>query len=1049
MTEKELRASRAAKARAQLAMPKQQSSSTKVTKPGVPQKSSSFEETLRRGRAAQAFEAEQKAAKEAEKVARRQREDEEKAEQKKRKSQGKWAPISRPPPFKTREERLRIQRMLREDDEDEESVSPLIEKKKADEKAERKVEEKKDKAEKKKSEERAKAEKKRKVEEQIKADKKSTKKVASISDSDALAACSEIEQAPEKVKPVAPEESTSSKSVVEAQPTASTEVPSGLQESTHDVLSTSEDSDGSVHDVEQSANEQLDAEDNVDHASTLKTPEHLRHLREIEEGFPKLSESQQEAFMEILYSWHTETGVDENKTFAVEDLSPLVALRLAVRMRNLLDANDEQGQFEADQVDDDRNESDQASATPPAIEQSEQSQLSAAQDTVNKNGKRPLDDDTEPLQESAVRAHKRRALSTESNSSTREKENADNATLSSTQKPVTVDSSMIKAGVIPAVNGDVIVFGTTPDAAATYAGVEAMSAAKMSKQSPQQQGKKRTAMDAGMLQTTSPAPTKKSKLSEEESALIIQAGLATEESQAEATVTKPQEIVPKSETASDSIKASPVPAAHDAPKEEDSSATETHTAKEKSSDAKSSEESKKSPATKDTVGKAKSTTNTSATSAETQPKKAANNDNADNSIVKPTVAKEAAVVAPVSSRANNSDNSNTAGKVRPAAQKSTSKSSTMAMEKQQQKKTTTTMSKQSATKAGPSALDVKNNTAAAKKQSTATSASSVPVTKAATKPSAAPKKKALPPPPETRFQLSDNMMTQTPAHRTSQPSTASQSAQSAARPAVKKALADKTNTQREPQRQRAPAAATTTKKQLDAATEKPAPQRSTAQIKRSHEEDEVIAPVSKSAKKQHTNPSPYVPAKAAEKKRKRASDEDDEPKTVSKTAKKQHTRPSPPQASEESESDDSESDSEMPFASRTTRSSAAAAAAKKPAVATQPRRQVQLFDDIPDSGDEESDVEPKPKKAKAKTTSPVEEEKDEQTAPMASAATTITTPSAVTNTQQAPTDNAAAGPPRQRGIARSTNPQPKKTKSKSNSAPSKKKAVGRFIQGGL
>jgi hypothetical protein len=1007
-----------AKARAQLAMLKPQSSSTKVTRPGVPQKSPSFEETLRRGRAAQAFEAEQKAAKEAEKVARRQREDEEKAEQKRKKSQGNRASTSRPPTLISGEEWRRNQAKIREDEsEDEESVSPLIEKKKADEKAEKaerkkaekaerkaekKAEKKKAKVDKKKSEEEAEAEKEveeqtkieeqTEVEEQIEADKKSTKKVASISDSGALAASSEVDsQTSEKTKPVAPEESTSSKSAAEAQSTvASTEAPSGLQESTYDVLSISEDNDGAGEDVEQSASDQSGAEDNVDDASTLKTPEHLRHLREIEEGFTKLSESQKDAFMEVLYSWHTETGVDENNTFALEDLSRLVALRLAVRMRSLLEAIDEQGQSEADQADVEHHGTHQASTSPPIAEQpeqtqQEQTQLSAPEGTVNKNGKRPLDDDTKPLQGCGVRAHKRRALSTEPNSSSRKMDFADGATPSSTQKPVTVDSSMIKAGVIPAVNGDVIVFGTTPYAAATYAGVEAMSAAKMSKQSPQQHGKKRTAMDAGMLQPISPAPTKKSKLSEEESALITQAGHATEESQAEANITTPEELVPKPETTSDSIKASPVPTAHDAPKEEDSSATEPHTANEKSSDAKSSEDSKKSPATEQPVGKAKSTTNTSATSAEMQPRKAANNDNADNSIVKPTVAKE----APVSSRANNS---NTDGKARPAAQKSTSKSSTMAMEKQQKNPANTTMSKQSSTKAVPSALDAKNTSAATKKQSFAGPAP--------------PKRKG---PPARRFIPSTPEEIQQMLAQQNRQSPAPQSAQSAVKPAAKKALADKTNTQREPQRQRAPvAAATTTKKQLGAATEKPAPQRSTAQKKRSSGKDEVIAPVSKSAKKQHINPSPSVPAKAAEKRGKRACDEDDESETVSKTAKKQRTDESPP------------------LRERASRSKTAAATSKKPAVATQPRLHCPGYVSGLSSGDEESDDEPKPKKkAKGKTTGPVEEAKDEQTAP---AATTTTTPSAANTTQQVPTNNTAAGPPRKKGIARSTNPQPEPKK---------------------
>jgi hypothetical protein len=967
---------------------------------------------LARGKAAAAFEVAQKAAKEAEKVARRQREDEEKAEQKKKKAQGSRASNTLPTPQISAETRKRIQQELREDNSNDESVDQLMEKKRADEKAERKkaekaerkaerkaekkAEKKRAKAEQKKSEEKAEAEKKE-VEEQIEADKKSTKKVASISDSDAFAASSKIEQAPEKAKPVAPEESTSSNSVVEAQPTtASTEVPS----------------DTNDQDVEQYASDQLHAKDNVDDVSSFKkSVDYLEDVRAICVGQPKLNESQEAHFLELLYTYHMKP-FDENE-FAPEDLDPHPAKLLSTWIRSKLSSEQLQGnpgESDNEQGQATQSETDQASTSTPATEQTqtEQTQPSTPKVTVNKNGKRPLADETESLDGPRDHRSKRRALSAESFTSPRKQDAhshsrassvGDNATLSSTQKPVTVDSSAIKAGAIPAVNGDMIPFGATPDAAATYAHIEAQvaatSAAHLSEQSPQQQGKKRTAMDAGMQQPISPAPTKKSKLSEEESALITQAGHATEQSQAEANITKPQEVVPKPETASDSIEASPVPAAHDAPKEEDSSATKSHAAEEKSSDAKSSEDSKKSPATKQSVGKAKSTTNTSATSAETQPKKAANNDNADNSIVKPSVAKEAAVVAPVSSRANNSDNRNSAGKVRPAAQKSTSKSSTMATEKQQQKKstttTTTTMSKQSATKRVPTALDAKNNAAATKKQSSVAPAP--------------PKRKG---PSANRFVPSTPEETrQRLAQHNSQPP-APQSAPSA----VKKVLVDKTNTQRKPQRQRAPASATTTtKKQLDTATEKPAPQRSTAQKKRSLEADEVITPVSKSAKKQHTNPSPSVPAKATEKKGKRARDEDDEPETSIKTAKKQRTDESPPPRE------------------RASRSRTAADAARKPAVATQPRRQAQFFDDIPESGDEESDVEPKPKNAKAKTTSTVEEAKDEQTVPAAPAATTTTTPSAATNTQQAPTDNIAAGPPRQRGVARSTNAQPRPARS--------------------
>jgi hypothetical protein len=519
-TEKELKASRAEKARAQIAMPQHKSSSTKVTKPGAPQKGSNFQETLRRAEEVEALLAAEKATKEVEKVARRQREDEEREEQKK-KLQRNSASTSRPTAKTSGEKRKRIQQQLREKDSDDEESAVQLEKKKAEaaerKKAERRAERK---AEEKKSGEKAEAEKK-KVEEQTKVDKKSAKKVTSTSDPGALAASSEVEsQTPEKAKPVAPEESTSSKSAVEAQPTAaSTEAPSGLQESTPDALSTFEDNDGAVEDAEQSASDQSDAEDDVDDTSAIETPKVLvPEHREIERDFPKLSASQQADFLELLRYHHKKFDLDEDNLFELSDLLPETAVLLAVRLRSLLDANEEQGQPEADQASDEHSATDKASATPSATEQPEQTQLSAPEGTINKNGK----------------------------------------------------------------------------------------------------SKKKTAMDAGMPRSTSSAPAKKSKLSDDASALITQAGQVTEDSQAETSVTKPQELVPKPETVSDSIKASPVPAAHDAPKEEDSSATESHTANEKSSDAKSSEDTKKSPATEQTIGKAKPTTNTSATSAETQ-----------------------------------------------------------------------------------------------------------------------------------------------------------------------------------------------------------------------------------------------------------------------------------------------------------------------------------------------------------------------------------------------------------------------------------------------
>jgi hypothetical protein len=74
-TEKELKASRAEKARAQIAMPQHKSSSTKVTKPGAPQEGSNFQEMLRRAKEVEALLAAEKATKEVEKVARRQREE--------------------------------------------------------------------------------------------------------------------------------------------------------------------------------------------------------------------------------------------------------------------------------------------------------------------------------------------------------------------------------------------------------------------------------------------------------------------------------------------------------------------------------------------------------------------------------------------------------------------------------------------------------------------------------------------------------------------------------------------------------------------------------------------------------------------------------------------------------------------------------------------------------------------------------------------------------------------------------------------------------------
>jgi hypothetical protein len=228
----------------------------------------------------------------------------------------------------------------------EKKKAEAAERKKAERRAERKAEEK-------KSGEKAEAEKK-KVEEQTKVDKKSAKKVTSTSDPGALAASSEVESQtpPEKAKPVAPEESTSSKSAVEAQPiAASTEAPSGLQESTPDALSTFEDSDGAVEDVEQSASDQTDAEDDVDDTSAIETPKVLvPEHRKIERDFPKLSASQQADFLELLRYHHKKFDLDEDNLFELSDLLPETAVLLAVRLRSLLDANEEQGQSEADQA---------------------------------------------------------------------------------------------------------------------------------------------------------------------------------------------------------------------------------------------------------------------------------------------------------------------------------------------------------------------------------------------------------------------------------------------------------------------------------------------------------------------------------------------------------------------------------------------------------------------------------------------------------------------------------------------------------------------------
>jgi hypothetical protein len=211
-----------------------------------------------------------------------------------------------------------------------------------------------------------------------------------------------------------------------------------------------------------------------------------------------------------------------------------------------------------------------ASASGDVLDHDEQSgaeQVTTSPLASNKNehGKRSRDDDDDDDDQTTPEVSniykRKRTGSLESDLDTREK-SADIASRSvsvdgsvvpsSTQKSVTVESVTVNAAFSPAVNGDMIVFGTKGDAGQKYQHQQDQGHDNRMAESKQQgagkKTQKRKASDDLLPESISQA--KKPKQSHEESLLRSEADLATGESMAEAKNLKLDEVMDTPEVAS-------------------------------------------------------------------------------------------------------------------------------------------------------------------------------------------------------------------------------------------------------------------------------------------------------------------------------------------------------------------------------------------------------------------------------------------------------------------------------------------------------------------
>ena len=359
------------------------------------------------------------------------------------------------------------------------------------------------------------------------------------------------------------------------------------------------------HDVEPLASEHMNPENNTQDVEPLSS-EHVNEeidtqdpcaagdtytLRQkIYDGVPLLTESHLEKFIDLLNlycNWDINLG-DEVEIDDISDGRLMILPTFAGEKSKHREANegtrdhsDDQARVTQSEIDQTQRETgnstksssaqhkDEQSHTgpssPPTSDQIEQTQhqheepkSSALEDSVNKNGKRRLDNEDDDEATSGlfdVHMHKR-ARSLDSYSNPREKHAHvakrgsflyEHTMPSSTKTSTAVNVASIDAGLIPTVTGWMIPFGAGGNANLKYKHVQeqlsAESVAMLAKQGAAKQVQKRRASEAQLPEQISQSMAKKLKQSHEERALRDEIQQATEKSTAEVKPMKQDEVV--------------------------------------------------------------------------------------------------------------------------------------------------------------------------------------------------------------------------------------------------------------------------------------------------------------------------------------------------------------------------------------------------------------------------------------------------------------------------------------------------------------------------
>ena len=734
--------------------------------------------------------------------------------------------------------------------------------------------------------------------------------------------------------------------------------------------------------------------DVLGHDEPLMSDDALTALyQEIAYGHSQLTESQREKSTEFLNEI-CNSNFSEGEEIDIDDIPYGALQKLATWIKDQLVAN------EAPQTDAGGLEDTQAGATQSEFEQTEQSEPqlekskpSALADGIKKRRKRHLDDDDdEQVTSEPSKVHRnKRARSLEPSSSPREKNarvfsrrgSLDSMTMpSSIQNSVTVYSATVTGGSVSAVTGGMIPFGADGNVAQKYRHLGDQrfneELAEFKKRDSAKQVPKRRASEAQLDESGA----KKAKHSDDQKALLKEAEQATEESTAEAKTFKQEDIMEKPEVASsaDTDHATPVVHTHDTATSEDASATETEPTTKEEADSTNGHQD--------------------ATQGDNKTSKTSDEKSAESSSNQTAAATTKQQGASHSGEAESTPKTQDGQKsVKKNASTTTSGSATKTTTQQK----TAQKSKKSARKTNPEPQPQRKSKA---------KASSTPDVKKSTSKASAVK--------QPRF---------VPSSKQDRERDAAENA------AFVKALADKTNTHRQPTKsdpKKTPAASKN--KQPEAAKKPSAPTKSAASNKRKLDEDDIAEGTTKAAKQQRKEPS-------KKRSRKESDDEDEEDDTgTQKAAKKQRTNPSSTSAPTHQDYDDSEA----PRPTRASRSKAArekadverAAAASRQQTTQPPGYNFDLPSDGYDTDDETTWPQPQ-SQAQTQVPSPVNE--DEQTEENEQKDGQSNEEEAEhevedhasndsSNTQGAPTTNNAAAQPQRRPnahIAPSTAPTPR------------------------